>query len=231
MSNPALELHELYASWRTRVETAGNAATAREHLRIDNPQGMAEIRRAFALLTAIDGILRRFEVEGKRVEPFRSQRDGWARVPLSLPAGWTSNVAPDHLINGGMLQQIESFGAYLEGKVLVLDAGQHTNLRSVVDQADALLNDEDFDPVLRQYLRRLIAEIRYALDDEQAGRAFDFEDAVERLWTAFAAASARAPEPQRAKWRQLLDQIMVGVVSGGSIEAASLVVQAITQNN
>lgn len=227
MSNPAQELHTLYASWRSRIEGASSVATMSTHLR-PKSDGIADIRRAYALLSTIDGVLRRLDGEGRNVDVFRKQLDGWARVPLSLSAGWGGNVNADHLISEVMLQQIESFAAYLEGKVLILADAQDANLRSLIDRADGLLTGEGFDPVLQHYLRRLISEIRFALDDEAAGNAFDYSEAVQRLWVAFNAAAERAPEPQKRNWRDLAEQVLIGVVSGGTIEAASIVVGAIT---
>lgn len=134
----------------------------------------------------------------------------------------------DQLVTEATLDQIEGFSAYLEGKVLVLNEGHHENLRSLIDRADALLTAEDFDPALQHYLRRLIGEIRFALDDEAGGAAFDYSEAVQRLWVAFNAAAERAPEEHKSKWRDLVEQVFIGVVSGGTVEAASIVVGAIT---
>lgn len=191
-------------------------------------EGITAIRHAYALLSTIDGVLRRLKAEGRNVSVFEKHLDGWARVPLSLDTGWTSAVSPDHLISEGTLDQIESFAAYLEGKVLVLAESHDANLRDLIDRADGLLTREGLDPALQHYLRRLIAEIRFALDDEATGAAFDYSDAVQRLWVAFNAAAERAPEDQKAGWRDLVKQVFIGVVSGGTVEAASIVVGAIT---
>lgn len=231
MSNPALELHDLYASWRERIEGSRSSQNMKSHLKVATSEGMVEIRHAFALLTTVDEILRRFELDGRRFQPYRKQLDHWARVPLSVQAGWTSGVVPDHLITDTTLDQIQSFGAYLEGKVLELAPAQDDNLRSLIDQADSLLNDDSFDPALKTYLRRLIAAIRYALDNEQAGRAFDFTAAVEQLWVALNAAAERAPERDRSKWRSLVEQVFVGIAAAAPVEAAGIVIAAITAGN
>lgn len=227
MSNPAYELHSLYAAWRERVTETQNNRPMTWFLKPQSPEGIAEIRRAYALLSTIDGILRRLSFDGKSVKVFAKQLDGWARVPLSLEQGWGSAIAPDHMVTEAVLDQLESFGAYLEGKVLVLEPAHEGNLRSVITRADALLDEGDLDPRLRQYLRKLLFEIRLALDDEQAGAAFDFAEAVQRLWVAFEAAAAKAPEEQRITWLQLAQQIFVGLVSGGAVEAATVAVGAI----
>lgn len=198
------------------------------HLRPNHADGIAEIRYAFALLATIDEVLRRFAAQGRPVDVFRKQLDGWARVPLSISAGWTSNVQPDHLISEVTLQQIESLSAFLDGKVLVLEDAQRLNLRDLIDQADRLLTAEDLDPLLQGYLRRLIAAIRYALDDEAAGRAFNFAEAVERLWVAFNAAAERASQERKAGWRDLVRQITIGVTAGGVVEGASIALQIAT---
>ena len=228
MSNPAAELHALYASWRTKIEQSKNPGSMATFLGTNTQQGIAKIRQAYALLHTIEGVLRRLSAEGRNVTVFQKQLDGWARVPLSLSAGWTSSVQPDHLVSEALLEQIEGFGAYLEGKVLVLSDEHHSNLRSLIDRADALLTAEGFDPALQHYLRRLIAEIRFALDDEAAGAAFDYSEAVQQLWVAFNAAAEQAPEDQKSNWRDLVQQVVIGLVSGGTIEGASIVVGALT---
>ena len=228
MTNPALELHDLYLSWRDRIAASPNQQNMKVHLGIDSPEGMSEVRRAFALLATIDEILKRFELDGRRFQPYRKQLDQWARIPLSVRAGWAANVSPLHLISESVLDQVQSFGGYLEGKVLELAPAQDSNLRNLIAQADALLDDEDFDPALRQYLRRLITAIRYALDDEQAGKGFDFTAAVEQLWVALNAAAERAPEHQRPRWRKLVEQVSVGIAIAAPVEAAGIVLSAIT---
>ncbi len=226
MTNPAFELHALYASWRGRVTNPGAHSMA--SILVPEGQGIVEIRRAYALLSSIDGVLRRLSAEGKNVNVFRKQLDGWARVPLSLETGWGTAISPDHVIGETVLEQIESFAAYLEGKVLMLGDAHDQNLRDLIDRADGLLTHEGLDPALQFYIRRLISEIRFALDDDDAGKAFDFSEAVQRLWVAFNAAAEKAPAEDKPKWRALVEQIFVGVVSGGSVEAANIVVGALT---
>lgn len=228
MSNPALELHTLYDSWRSRIAESTSPQTMTAHLKPATAEGIAEIRQAYTLLSTIDGVLRRLSAEGRNVGVFEKQLDGWARVPLSLTQGWGANVKTQHLISETTLQQIEGFSAYLEDKVLLLSDAHHANLRSLIDRADVLLTAEGLDPALQHYFRRLISEIRFALDDETAGVAFDFSEAVQRLWVAFNAAAERAPEAQKSGWRDLVEQVFIGVVSGGTVEAASIVIGSIT---
>lgn len=227
MSNPGLELHAIYSSWRMTIEQAPGKSM-RDHLAIGTSEGVAQVRRAFALLNTMDELLRWFELQNMRTSPYRRQFDGWARVPLSVGSGWNSGVVPDHLITTSMLEEIESFGAYLEGKVLVMAPDQQESLRAVIDRADALLTSQELDPRLASYLRRLIAAIRYALDDEVAGRVFDFSTAIQNLWVAFNAAAERAPEPAKSGWRNLAEQIMVGVASAGVVEGAVISIHALT---
>lgn len=228
MSNPAEELHALYASWRARIESKPSTSMA-THLKPKEAVGITEILHAYALLSTIDRILRRLEAEGSRVAVFRKQLHGWARVPLSLDAGWGAAVHPDHLIHENTLDQIGALSSYLDGKVLTFNDELAPSLRTLVDRADSLLTDESgLGRPLHAYIRRLIAEIRYALDDEAAGRAFDFTDAAERLWVAFNAAAERAPDAKKSAWRELVQQVMVGFVSGGAVEAAKIGLQLTT---
>lgn len=228
MSNPGVELHALYTDWRARIEAHPGVNSMAAILKPNEDVGIAEIRQAYALLHAIDVVLRRFEYEQKNVNVFRLQLDDWSRVPLSLNAGWTSAVSPDHLIPHYMLQQVESFGHYLEGRVVTLDAGRIDGLSQLVDRANQLLTDADLDPLLKGYLRKLLFEIRLSLDDDEAGRGFDYTEAVQRLWVAFEAAAARSSEDDRPRWKKLADEVLVGFTSNGALEALMTGLRAIT---
>lgn len=122
-----------------------------------------------------------------------------------------------------LLDQIEGLAAFFDGKVLDFDDQRILSLRPLVDRADALLTgDSEMDPALASYIRRLSAEIRYALDDEAAGRTFDFTSAVERLWVSFQAAAEKASDAKKSAWRDLAQQIFVGVASSGAVEIATV---------
>lgn len=215
MGNAADELHALYSSWRAKVEEASNVANA---LQVGESHGIAEIRRAFGLLGTISGQLQILGAAGFKVRVFQRQLDGWSRVPLSLPAGWAQGAAPDHVATLDQLDQIEALAGFLDGRVIDFDDARLQGLRPLIDHADSLLTDDDMDPALRSYIRRLISEIRLALDDEAVGHTFDFTSAVERLRVAFQAAAEAAPTGKKSAWRDLATQIIVGLVSTGAVE-------------
>jgi hypothetical protein len=217
MTNAADELHTLYSSWRESATAGGHSM--KRLLQPEHAGGIAEIRRAYELLSVISEQLRYLEARGHRVSVYRRQLDGWARVPLSLSAGWTSNVQPDHVVTSDRLDQIEGLSAFLDRKVLDFDDSRIAGLRPLIDRADQLITgDEEMDPAVASYVRRLVAEIRYALDDEAAGKVFNYTAAVERLWLAFNAAAEKAPEKKKSAWRNLASQIFVGVTTDGVVD-------------
>lgn len=184
--------------------------------------GIAEFRRAYRLITATDDLLRRFEADGRNVAVFRRQFDGWSRVPLMLDAVWNQATIGQNIVGQPILDQLEGFDAYLEGKVLTISDDRMPSLRALVAEANAALaEDDELPPQLVWYLKRLLSEIQLALDDEQFGSSFDFTEAVQRLWvTLNAAAEQSKSEARKGRWRNLVDQVIIGSVSSGAIEAA-----------
>lgn len=177
--------------------------------------GLGEIVKAYALLHVLEAQLRYLEDRGARVSVHQRSLKRWARVPLMLTTGWDAGVSnPDQIVDESTLDQIEGLSSFLDDKVLAFDDTRLPSLRGLIDQADALLTDEpDLDPTLASYIRRLIAAIRYALDDEAAGRIFDYTSAVEQLRVAFQAAAEASPPDKKDGWRALVKQIFVGVTT------------------
>ncbi|WP_407358800.1 hypothetical protein LTA6_000988 [Microbacterium sp. LTA6] len=221
MSNAAEELHTLFSSWRQRVaEQPGVTMSA---VLAPADEGIEEIRRAFALIEILSGQLRFLASRNYRVAVHQRHLRVWARVPLMLQFGWGTQVShPDHVLAEAALDQLESLSSFLDDKVLAFDDSRIPSLRSLMDQADVLLTgDTEMDSALMSYLRRLIAEIRYALDDDVAGRTFDYTAAVERLRVAFQAAAEASTSERKRGWRGLVQQIFVGVTSGGLVEGGA----------
>lgn len=177
-------------------------------------EGMDEVSAAFAWLHVIEDQLLLLGERNYKVTVHQRRVREWMRIPIMYQTGWKSGVAhPDLVVSGNTLDDIEVLSSFLDGKVLDTDSGRLPSLRQIIDQADALLTeDTTLDAVLAGYIRRLIAEIRNALDDEAAGRLFDFTSAVQRLRFAFQAA-AEASEDESAKqgWRKKADEVITGV--------------------
>ncbi|WP_402843747.1 hypothetical protein [Microbacterium sp. GXS0129] len=228
MGNSAEELHALYTEWRGRMP-ARQGSTVNDALKPNTAEGIAEIIRAYGLLSTIDQQLKYLASRKHRVSVYQRQLGRWARVPLSLNAGWGNSTMPEMLVSDEILEQIEGLSYYLDGKVLAYDEHDVEQLRPLIDRADSLLtDDDDMDPRLKMYLRRLIGEIRLALDDEHAGRVFDFTTATERLWVAFTAAADQAKPEAKGFWRELAGQIVPTVVGGAAVEAARIALEITT---
>lgn len=183
--------------------------------------GLDEVSAAFAYIHVIEDQLIFLGDRGYRVAVHQRNARKWMRVPLMLNAGWTSAVhTPDSVASEATLDEIESLSSFLDGKVLSTDGDRLQSLRGLIDQADALIEgDSTIDSALASYIRRLIAAIRRALDDEEAGRLFDFTSAVDRLRVAFQAAAESAASPEeKGLWRTLVEQITVGVGTSLAVE-------------
>ncbi|GAA2947785.1 hypothetical protein GCM10010458_36760 [Microbacterium luteolum] len=186
--------------------------------------GLQEIAKAYALLRILDGQLRYLEDRGARVSVHQRSLKRWGRVPLMLTTGWDAGVSsPDQIVDEATLDQIEALSSFLDGKVLTFDDARLPSLRALIDQADTLLtNSPNLDPTLAAYIRRLIASIRNALDDDAAGRIFDYTAAVVELRVAFQAAAEASPPEQKEDWLAMFRQITVGVATALLIEGGKM---------
>lgn len=214
MSNAADELHDLFSTWKQRSKDSPGANVGA--LVDPSGAGLEEIVKAYALLGVLEGQLRYLEARGARKTGVHSRAvKQWARVPLMLTTGWNAGVHdPNQIVSEITLDQIEALSSFLDGKVLAFDDARVPSLRKLIDQADSLLTDDpELDPALVFYIRRLIASIRYALDDDAAGRVFDYTAAIEQLRVAFQAAAESAAPGKKDGWRAMVKQIFVGVTT------------------
>lgn len=185
-------------------------------------EGIREISAAFAWMHVIEDQLRYLGDGGFKVAVHQRNVQRWMRIPLMLPSGWSAGVSdPDQVVTEMQLDQIEALSSFLDGKVLDSDDVRVPDLRVLIDEAGALLTgDSTLDPALASYIRRLLDAIRYALDNEAAGRLFDFTAAVEDLRVAFqAAAESAATDEEKQSWRAMAQQLFVGVVTSLVVEA------------
>lgn len=186
--------------------------------------GIEEVSAAYAWMHVIEDQLRFLGDGGYKVAVFQRSVKKWMRVPLMLTTGWDRAVSmADHVVTEETLDQIESLSSFLHKKVLDADDVRVPDLRGLIDEADALLTDNTtLDGGLVSYIRRLIAAIRYALDDEASGRIFNFTAAVENLRVALqAAAESAGSEEEKQEWRTVLQQFFVGVGTNLAIEVGN----------
>lgn len=239
MTNVAFDLHDLYEDWRSRIESQNKQAGHGNHspksaLRPESAEGAGEFLLAYRLLARIDDIITELE----RIDPehrfYREQFAGWLRIPLMLSADWTSAVTQiERVVKLEHLRQIKSFGFFLKGKVLATEEAYKPEFRTLIRDAAAALSDvDDLPPQLVAYLRRLLAEIQFAIDDEARGKTFDFHSAVQNLWVALeAAAEKTGSEGWRSKFKALANKALFGFAAsaGGALasQGVSLGLQAL----
>jgi hypothetical protein len=230
MGNAGHELHALYAEWRDRMPDGNTSALMSVDVRED--RGVEEVMRAYALLTEIDRTLARLQANGANVGVFQRQLHGWARIPLMIEVGWTTATSKAKIFPRAVLEQIETFALYLDGKVHVFSTSELTSLGHLVDQArEALVADDTLPAELVQYIHQLLQEIRVALNNEEIGRTFDFAEATRRLWVSLRAASgASEGDEQKSRWRKLADAIAVGTVSSAVIESGTALIRLMLES-
>lgn len=225
MTNPARELHESLSRWR-ELTAAGNIAL-RQVIDPTSPEGAATVMRVARLLARVDDVLTDLDSQDVNVDLYRRQYPDWVTAMVSYQLGWAQPLGADNIITVEVLDEIEGLANYLDGKVYELGSRADT-LQCLLNQAkQALAEDVELDPRLTQYLHRLLQQIQNALDDEMYGIAFDYADAVQRLWVAFRAAEGASPQ-KSAMWRDLWTQIIAGTASGSLVTGSSMIIQALT---
>lgn len=186
-----------------------------------NAGGLIEVSSAFAWLHVIEDELRYLGDRNFKVGVHQRNLKKWMRVPLMLNTGWRAGVNnADLVVSLDTLDQIESLSSFLDGKVLSSDDYRVPSLGNLLDEAEELLSqDSTIEPALASFIRRLIKQITEALEDEAAGRLFDYTAAVEKLRIAFlAAAESASGEAEKASWRSVAKQIIVGTGTALAVE-------------
>jgi len=232
MSNPARELHLLLSDWRARFPP--KASTFMNVVDVRAEAGAAEMLRVYRLLARIDDVLRQLEADGYDVQLFRRHIPAWIRIPLGVRGGWSTSAPVDMVLPRDLLDQIEALALYLDGKVYEFDVSRHDDLRTLLrDVRHALEEDVELPLPLKLYIHRLLSEIQQALDNTAIGEAFDFADAIRRLWIALGSAeNSTTDDRAKSKWRRFAERILFdsaaqAMVTGGQA-AITLAIDAVS---
>ncbi|KQX07328.1 MULTISPECIES: hypothetical protein [unclassified Leifsonia] len=222
MTNPARELLTLYVEWRAALVNGDRHMM--DLVQPHSQEGAHQLEGAMRLLLRIDQVLQQLEDDGKSVAIFRRQFPQWSMGVLSTAIGWNTNLSGESLVPTMYMDQIEAFANFLDGKVPEIGPAHVENLREVLARARTLLEEDlSIDPELQTYLHRLLQEMQHALDDDAMGAGYDFSDGAQRLWVAFQAAEASSAKKE--KWADLVNKILVGVVTSTVIESGKAVVK------
>lgn len=215
MSNPARELHEIFRAWRGLIAPNGSVP-ARVFSPTPGSEHTDSLQHAYRLITRLRTVLTGLESQGHEgLGLFNRQIDEWSKVPVSM--GATTAIRPGVLISDTLLQQIEGFALFLDGKVPVIALEHQERLSEVVARARTLVEDDDeLDINLRRYIHTLLAEIDLALSNDRVGKSFDFAEAAMRLRTAFGAAATESPD-NGARWRNLLASIGINTAASALV--------------
>lgn len=223
MSNPARQLHSIYLSWQTKLVEKPSGSP--RSLLAPTGGGFDEAILVAALLVRMRRLIDQMAEEGRPVDLYRRQIPSWfaplASTNLSAAGG-------RGLIDAGLLDQIEGFANFLDDKVPMISADKQDNLYDLVAQALAVLEDDESLPrELSGYIRRLLQQIRVALESSRAGSAVDVGELAYSLWVAFAAAEARSKDNGN-RWRDLGVQLLAGTVSGTIVQSGATILGALT---
>ncbi len=218
MSNPARELHGIYTSWQAKL--AEKASRTPRQIIAPAGRGFDEAIRAAGLLVRMHQLIGQLDEDGYSVDLYRRQLPGWlaplASANVASGAGWSLDAA--------LLDQIEGFANFLDGKVPVVGADKMANLLDVVARAIELLaQDGSLPEYLKTYIRRLLQQIRTALEDAQAGTPVDIGGLAYSLWVAFAAAEGQS-KSKGSVWKDLGHQLLTGTISGAIVQGTTFAI-------
>lgn len=225
VSNPARELHAIYVDWQSKIHPP--RASVGDVLRPTTAQGQPQYLTAMKLLIRMGDLLTEFESNGMAVDVFRKWYPKWWGPVLAHPGGWRTDNAASAFPQE-VLDQIEVYATFLDGKVYEFPDAKKPTLRSVLDEVrDLLEKDDSLDQALRQYIHRLLTLIQNALDDEAVGAATDMATRVRELWVALRAAEGASVE-KKSRWNKVWWKIWPSAAAGAVVEGGSVLVQALT---
>lgn len=224
MNNPARILHAIYSDWRLRLDES--VATMASVVDPNTPEGARVLVQTAKALVRIDEILATYELSGRyQVQLYRRQYPEWWKGLLSYQAGWAQTMTAEHILSSAHMDEIESFANFLDGKVWELEDLGTASLRSIIaDARNALKIDDQLSQELRLYIHRLLQQVEVAMDDDAVGAAFDYEDAVMRLFVAFKAAEGEQTAATGA-WGNLRTSILPAGGVATVIEGMSIFAQ------
>lgn len=216
MANPARALHEIYEDWRSRLTKASTSLI--KVINLDTVAGASEVAKAARALVRIDEVLTMYEVSGRyNVSLYRRQYPEWWKGVVSYQNGWKTAMSGQDFIQQPLMDEIEGFGNFLEGKVFELEPESEKTLREIIrDARDALEADQGLSGPIRMYIHRLLQEIEWALNNEGVKASFDFGEAADRLYVAFAAAQGEGTA-KATLWENLKTNIIPASLINGAV--------------
>ncbi|GAA1781646.1 hypothetical protein [Agromyces lapidis] len=228
MTNPARRLQMIFARWSDAYTGHTSAHSAREWNSAPSV-AMDQHLEAFRLLLAIGDSLDYLEAKNVNVNVYRAAYVEWTKIVLNNPNAWTTALGREAAFPEHPIAHLDTLATVLDLDRPVLHPEPEAKLRAVVDQVMELLGaDESISPSLREYVYRLVTEIRTALDDEAVMGSFDFAEGAQRLWIALFAAAGQSTK-MRSKWKAAASGIFrdAGVAALGSLPSVGLTIAQI----
>ncbi len=222
MTNPARELHEIFAAWSQTVDSAPTQARG-----LKSGDGWNTQIRSILLVHAIDSELDAMEARGQRVDTFRDARSSWLRMIFAYPEGWTATTATRVLKERSRMDVLDSLAVVFDVAGTAVPPGQADSLdRCLVEVLALLERDESIEAPLREILFDLVSEAQRALADFRTTGRFDRVDIVRRLWVALWAADAQST--QKGEWSKLAQYLWAPATAGFLGSLPGVVTQVLT---
>ncbi|MBF4511331.1 hypothetical protein ITJ66_02435 [Plantibacter sp. VKM Ac-2885] len=228
MENAARRLLEIYKDWAARY---GSNIEARAVRKLSSGAGMEMQLEVFELLSSIDRSLTEME-QRRPLRVYRKSYHQWVLMALNVPAAWTGGSDANAVFVAPHLDHLETFADMLDYEEPPLPDEAVAGLRSVVDDALALLqSDTSITDGLKNYMFKLLDDLRTSLDEETILDNFDYRVAADRLWVSLWAAAGQSTankDSWRATASRMAENVFTSFMGSGPAIAAGYHIAAIT---
>lgn len=197
MANPALELKEIFDGWK--ATNTGNSPMQTQR-GATNAEGLATIRLAFELVSKLESELSKLETLGIAPASGRQTLNFCTQRVVGFPGAWHSRPDTNQQFPEHQLHLLESLGVIIgmhNGGTIGVEPDRIEELLTQIEQA---LVEAPLPEVLDAYIRRLIAEIRGALEKSDAFTSAAIAEQLFQLAIATKAGEAATENSEKKHW-------------------------------
>ncbi|WP_009883783.1 hypothetical protein [Brevibacterium aurantiacum] len=219
--NPAFELKQIFEHWRTQDSGDVPMQTQRG---IAKESGLETMRRVFHLVGQLEVEVEKLQFAGVAPKSSGETLNFCTRCAVGYPGGWQSRPSTSQQFPGYQLDLLESLGTIIgmyNGGAINLGPQQISHLLDDIEQA---LLDAPLPELLDHYIRRLISEVRRALENSEAFSSSTIAEQLFQLGVATMAGEAATTGPEKKTcWSTLWHIFFPSAVSSVTGEASKAV--------